>query len=345
MSFRSETYRVLIASPSDLLKERQIATEVIQEWNAQHSDAESVVLLPVKWETHAMPQAGIAPQEAINSQLVNKCDILIGMFWTKLGTKTGAADSGTVEEIDRFVGAGKPALLYFSSRPIDPNKIDYAQHKKLKKFREDTYKKALIGTFNQPNKWRPTLLRDLLRQIREIKGRIQQSDSRAQMLARSERLAARDEVNKLTERLNQAQVRLAEHEILKQHLAEVTFRLKQSEARLGESESIRQTQLFEWEQRTAELNSKLVRLETQVGSQATDALARDQLLIGAIVEQLNYAKTFTDTLNLVQLLANIGQRCSATDRARKLFGGMASRNHYTGSKIDYNKVAQFLLQG
>jgi hypothetical protein len=42
------------------------------------------------------------------------------MFWTKLGTDTGVADSGTVEEIDQFVSAGKPALLYFSSRPINP---------------------------------------------------------------------------------------------------------------------------------------------------------------------------------------------------------------------------------
>jgi hypothetical protein len=36
------------------------------------------------------------------------------MFWTKLGTATGVAASGTVEEIDRFVAAGKPAMLYFS---------------------------------------------------------------------------------------------------------------------------------------------------------------------------------------------------------------------------------------
>ena len=35
----------------------------------------------------------------------------IGMFWTKLGTRTGVADSGTVEEIDQFVLARKPATL------------------------------------------------------------------------------------------------------------------------------------------------------------------------------------------------------------------------------------------
>ena len=52
----------------------------------------------------------------LNDQLVDRCDILVGMFWTKLGTSTGVAASGTVEEIDRFVAAGKPAMLYFSRR-------------------------------------------------------------------------------------------------------------------------------------------------------------------------------------------------------------------------------------
>jgi hypothetical protein len=97
MSFKSETYKVLIASPSDLVEERQVATEAINDWNAQHAAAESIILLPVKWETHALPQTGARPQQTINDQLVSTSDILIGMFWTKLGTDTGAAESGTVE--------------------------------------------------------------------------------------------------------------------------------------------------------------------------------------------------------------------------------------------------------
>jgi hypothetical protein len=160
---------VLIASPSDLAEERQTATEAVNDWNAQHAVAESVVLLPVKWETHAKPQAGVRPQEAINRQLVRDCDILVGMFWTKIGTSTGVAESGAVEEIDQFVASGKPALLYFSSRPIDPNKIDLTQHKKLKRFKDATYKKALTGGFSSVDELRRTLLRDLMSQVRELK--------------------------------------------------------------------------------------------------------------------------------------------------------------------------------
>ena len=108
MSFRAETYRVLIASPSDLAEERQAATEAINDWNSQHASAESVVLLPVKWETHATPQSGVRPQQVINDQLVRNSDILVGMFWTRFGSNTGVAESGTVEEIDQFVAADKP---------------------------------------------------------------------------------------------------------------------------------------------------------------------------------------------------------------------------------------------
>ena len=122
-----------------------------------------------------MPQSGIRPQEAINRQLVHECDVLVGMFWTKIGTNTGVAESGTVEEINQFVAAGKPAMLYFSNRPIDPNKIDLKQHKKLKRFRDATYKKALTGKFSGIDELRQTLLRDLTRQIRELKGSRQSS--------------------------------------------------------------------------------------------------------------------------------------------------------------------------
>src|SRR5439155_5092108 len=157
------------ASPSDLAEERQTATEAVYEWNAQHATAESVVLLPVKWETHATPESGVRPQAAVNRQLARECDILVGMFWTKIGTGTGVAESGTVEELDKFVAAGKPALLYFSRRPIDPNEIDPKQLKKLKSFKHATYKRALVGSFSGVDELRQTLLRDLIHQVRKLK--------------------------------------------------------------------------------------------------------------------------------------------------------------------------------
>jgi hypothetical protein len=76
-----------------------------------------------------------------------------------------------------------------------------------------------------------------------------------------------------------------------------------------------------------------------------DPFARDGRLIHVIAEQIVYGKTFTDTLNLVHLLSRIGVKCSSTERAQKLFIDMASMKNYGGSKIDYDKVAEFLLRG
>jgi hypothetical protein len=188
MSFKAQVYRVFIASPGDLAEERNVATDAVNEWNGLHAEAESVVLLPIKWETHATPRTGVRPQEAINSELVQNSDILVGMFWTKLGTNTGVAESGTVEEIDQFTEAGKPALLYFSRRPIDPNAINLAQQKKFRAFKASTYKNALTGGFTGPHDLRRTLLRDLLSQVRKLKATLP--------AARTSRL---DQALKLTE--------------------------------------------------------------------------------------------------------------------------------------------------
>lgn len=79
-----------------------------------------------------------------------------------------------------------------------------------------------------------------------------------------------------------------------------------------------------------------------------DPFARDGRLITAIAEQLHYAAGFTDTLNMVQLLQNIGLACCETERARVIFQGMRDLQHFSSGggvrKIDYGKVRAYLLR-
>ena len=77
---------------------------------------------------------GDRPQALLNEQLVFDADILIGVFWTRLGMPTGREESGTVEEIREFLERGKPVLLYFSKRPIAPDRLDPEQFRKLTEF-------------------------------------------------------------------------------------------------------------------------------------------------------------------------------------------------------------------
>jgi Domain of unknown function (DUF4062) len=110
MTFQANVFRVLIASPSDVQAERELIVRVIQEWNDANAVERQVALLPVRWETHTTPELG-RPQEIINRQIVDSCDLLIGVFWTRIGSPTDEAESGTLEEIERVASQGKLVLL------------------------------------------------------------------------------------------------------------------------------------------------------------------------------------------------------------------------------------------
>src|SRR5438445_2225299 len=168
MAYNSRVYRILIASPSDVLDERDAAVRVMQDWNNLHSNTRSVVILPLQWETHAAPEYNVRPQEAINRQIVDDCDMVVGIFWAKLGTPTGEADSGTLEEIERAAKAGKPVMLYFSHVPIDPDLVDLNQLAKLRAFRESVKTTALVETFGKSLDFRDKFASQLELKIRDL---------------------------------------------------------------------------------------------------------------------------------------------------------------------------------
>lgn len=168
MSYSSTVYRILIASPSDVLEEREITTRLIQNWNDVNSYSKKIVLLPLKWETHSSPTYDVRPQEAINRQLVDSADLVIGLFWAKIGSDTGIEISGTIEEIKRAANNGKDVMIYFSKRGIDPSEIDLKQLEALNNFKKEVYKNALIENFNSVIDFRDKLNRQLEFKIREL---------------------------------------------------------------------------------------------------------------------------------------------------------------------------------
>ena len=111
--YSATVIEVAIASPGDVSKERRLAREVIHEWNHIHSKHRKIVLSAVGWETHSSPKMGERAQEVINKQVLRGADLLVGIFWTRLGTPTGESASGTVEDINEHVNANRPAMIYF----------------------------------------------------------------------------------------------------------------------------------------------------------------------------------------------------------------------------------------
>lgn len=136
----------MIASPSDIPVARDTAYRALSRWNEANSRERSVVLVPLRWETGAVPVLGDDAQTLINRQLVQNSDIVIALFGSRLGAATPTAISGTAAEIQEAVDGGKPVHLYFSTAP-HPNDVDPEQLIALRDFRAELEHAGLVGTF------------------------------------------------------------------------------------------------------------------------------------------------------------------------------------------------------
>lgn len=159
-AYNAVVYRVVIGSPGDVAEERKIARDIVYSWNDHNSSRHNAVLLPVLWETHAVPELGDRPQAIINRQLIETSQILICIFWTRLGTPTGVAQSGTAEEILKFLDTDKPVLVYFCTRPI-PQTADMEQWAELQKFKSKIKKQGLIAEFETEQELKDNLAKHL----------------------------------------------------------------------------------------------------------------------------------------------------------------------------------------
>lgn len=133
--------QVFVASPSDVAEERRVLEEVIRELNVTWSDTLAIRLDLIKWETHAAPGFGDDPQDVINEQIPTNYDIFVGLMWTRFGTATKRAGSGTAEEFERAHARHQQEpdsieiMFYFKNAPIQPSDIDLEQLRAVSEFR------------------------------------------------------------------------------------------------------------------------------------------------------------------------------------------------------------------
>lgn len=84
MSYNAKVYKVFIASPDDVQKEREVVRSVIMRWNAINAESKKIVLLPVGWETHAAPETGKTAQDYINEEVLTNVIFLLVFFGQNL---------------------------------------------------------------------------------------------------------------------------------------------------------------------------------------------------------------------------------------------------------------------
>lgn len=150
MPTTNNVLRILVASPSDLKKERTLLEEVIQELNILMPPLKGVSFELIKWETHVAPGIDTDPQAVINRQFPQDYDILIVMFWSRIGTATPRSPSGTIEEFEtayqrwRHDPLSIDIMVYFKIAPVLPFDLDPAQLRALGEFRESLTKRGVL---------------------------------------------------------------------------------------------------------------------------------------------------------------------------------------------------------
>jgi hypothetical protein len=121
------------------------------------------------WESASVPELGKHPQHILNERIIADSDLLVAIFWSKLGTPTPTASSGTAEEIREFIskkGAAR-VMLYFCTRDL-PHNIDAAGLVKLREFKEQMRTQGLFQEFKSLNEFERDLYFHLDAKVQEL---------------------------------------------------------------------------------------------------------------------------------------------------------------------------------
>src|ERR1051325_2801123 len=133
--------QVFLAGPNDVDEERRQIQDVIDELNLTWSHSGNIRLELVTWHTHAQPGVGVDPQDVVNRTMPSEYDIFIGVMWSRFGSPTGRAGSGTEEEFNRALERYRRdpgsvrIMFYFKDDPVAPSQLDIDQLTKVLGFK------------------------------------------------------------------------------------------------------------------------------------------------------------------------------------------------------------------
>lgn len=122
MPQQASVVSVFLASPGDLVQERDVIAQMISSMNLELSRSGVVIQLR-RWESLPPGASSRDPQDVVNRQAdIPGVDIFLGLMWRRGGSPTTVAESGTIEEYRIAVAAWRekqsPQIaLYF--RPFE----------------------------------------------------------------------------------------------------------------------------------------------------------------------------------------------------------------------------------
>lgn len=156
---RLDVYRAFLASPSDVEEERRAALDLQSRFNAGLMRKHGRLVVFTIWE-HIEPGGG-RPQATIN-QLVDECDIFIGLLHERWGSPTGLWSSGFEEEFRRAEKrrdrTGSPEIaLFFKSPAADRLAAPTDELRKVLDFRKSISESYLYREVKNLHDWREGL--------------------------------------------------------------------------------------------------------------------------------------------------------------------------------------------
>lgn len=151
MPYSAQIYRLIVSSPGDVSGDVPTVFDAVHRWNVIYGDTFGANVLALHWESHAAAEYGGRAQESLNRQLVERADLVIALFWHRLGTDTGEAESGTVEEIETAHARGAHVAVLRCTRDIPPAELDVDQMRRLDEYIGRIRERALILDYSDEN--------------------------------------------------------------------------------------------------------------------------------------------------------------------------------------------------
>ncbi len=146
MAYPTLALHLLISAPGDVpTEDMAVIRKTISQWNLNLGRVVGLTVLPVSWTEHAVAEFGERPQAILNHQIVEEADLAVALFYDRLGTPTGEAESGTAEEIKALVEAEKSVAVLVNSAPRAPlSGPALDERQRLNAYLEELRKTALV---------------------------------------------------------------------------------------------------------------------------------------------------------------------------------------------------------
>jgi hypothetical protein len=179
-----EPLTIFLASPSDVARERCYVDEVIEEINDTVASSLGIVLKVVH-SGKTYPGFGQDGQTVLNKQIGNMKEyaLFVGIMWSRIGTKTARAPSGTVEEFQRAVRSfnrnERPDIWFYFRQPTPQldteEKVE--QYKQVLAFKKKVQRNALTCDYRNPSNFRDEFRRQISRWLNKRASKKPQSGS------------------------------------------------------------------------------------------------------------------------------------------------------------------------